>query len=400
MRVLTFTTLFPNAAQPTLGIFISQRMAHFARRPGNEVRVIAPVAYAPRWLRWARLRALSGVRGEERQGNLTVEHPRYFLLPKISMPLHGLLIFLGSVRCARRLKREMDFDCIDAHYIYPDGLAAILLGKMLGAPVVLSARGTDINLFPKFRLIRPMIRWTLRRAQGLIAVCGALKEEMAALGVSADRVRVIGNGVDLERFWPVEPGEARQRLGLREEGRIIVAVGGLIPRKGFHLLIPAFAQVARNHRGLSLYIIGEGESRAQLQAMARERGMAERVHLAGSRPNEELRYWYSAAEVSCLTSSREGWPNVLLESMACGTPVVATGTWGVPEVVVSPELGVMVEQSVESIAQGLVLALEKKWDRGAIRRHAESRTWDDVAAEVESYLLACVAEARQAKTNR
>jgi teichuronic acid biosynthesis glycosyltransferase TuaC len=400
MRVLTFTTLFPNPAQPTLGVFVYQRMVHLARRAGHEVRVVAPVPYVPSWLPSRRWRALSQIPHEERKAELTVYHPRYLLVPKISMPLHGWLIFLGSLRCIRRLKKEMNFECIDAHYIYPDGFAAVLLGRHLGVPVVLSARGTDINLFPSFRFIRPMIRWSLRRAQGLIAVCGALKDAMVELGAAPDKVRVIGNGVDLQRFWAVEPAEARKRLGLPETGRIIVAVGGLIPRKGFHYLIPAFAQVAGDDPSLSLYIVGEGESRGLLETLSKKFGVAERVHLTGSRPNEELRYWFSAAEVSCLVSSREGWPNVLLESMACGTPVVATGTWGVPEVVVSPELGVIVEQTPESISKGISTALQKKWDRDAIRRYAESRTWDDVAAEVEDYLASCLPNPAQASTSQ
>jgi glycosyltransferase involved in cell wall biosynthesis len=390
MRILTFTTLFPNPAQPTMGIFIYQRMAHVARRPGQEVRVVAPVPYVPSWLPSKRFKSLAQVPREERQGNLTVYHPRYFLVPKISMPFHGLLIFLGSLFTMRRLKKETNFDCIDGHYIFPDGFAAILLGRVLNVPVILSARGTDINQFPSFRLVCPMIRWTLKRAQGLIGVCSALGDAMIQLGAMPQKVRVIGNGVDLNRFNPVDQTKARKRLGLPEEVRAIVAVGGLIPRKGFQYLIPAFAQVASSDERLQLYIVGEGESRSHLEALARESKLAERVHLVGNHPNEELRYWFSAAEISCLTSSREGWPNVLLESMACGTPVVATGVWGVPEVLVSPDLGIIVEQTVASIAQGLRMALQKKWNREAIRRHAEGRTWDDVAVEVESYLASCL----------
>lgn len=390
MRILTFTTLFPNPAQPTLGVFIYQRMAHVARRPGQEVRVVAPVPYVPGWLPFKRFKSLAQVPDMERNGNLIVYHPRYVLVPKVSMPFHGLLIFLGSLLVMRRLKKEMNFDCIDAHYIYPDGFAAILLGRIFGVPVILSARGTDINLFPSFWLVRPMISWSLKQAQGLIAVCSALGQAMIKLGAAPQKVRIIGNGVDLHRFQPVDQTEARKRLELPEKQRIIVAVGGLIPRKGFHYLIPAFARIANDDERLHLYIVGEGESRSQLELLARECQIANRVHLVGNYPNEELRYWFSAAEISCLTSSREGWPNVLLESMACGTPVVATGVWGVPEVIVSGDLGIIVEQTTASIAQGLTVALQKDWNREGIRRYAERRTWDDVAIEVERYLASCL----------
>jgi teichuronic acid biosynthesis glycosyltransferase TuaC len=400
MRILTFTTLFPNPAEPTLGVFIYQRMAHVIRRPGTEVRVVAPVPYVPRWLPLRRFRRMSEIPYEEQKGGLVIYHPRYLLVPKLSMPFHGLLIFLGSFRRLQQLKREMSFECIDGHYIYPDGFAAVLLGKTLHVPVILSARGTDINLFPTFRTIRPMIRWSLSRARGLIAVCGALKQAMVDLGVAPEKVSVIGNGVDLERFRPVERTEARQRLGLPEDGMILVAVGGLIPRKGYHHLIRAFAQNVKQGLKPLLYIVGEGESRAELEKLAQDCRVSDLVQLVGSRPNDELRYWFSAADVSCLTSSREGWPNVLLESMACGTPVVATGVWGTPEVVVSPQLGVIVEQTPESIANGLAVALRKKWDRVAIRRYAESRTWDDVAVEVCDYLTSCLASQDQQSTKR
>ncbi len=386
MRVLTFTSLFPNAVQPAHGIFVYQRVVHLARRQGNIVQVVAPVPYFPRWLCRSRWRAASQVPKEEEIGNLKVHHPRYLLLPKISMPLHGLLMFLGSVFLVRRLKKGMSFDCIDAHYVYPDGFAAALLGKVSGVPVIVSARGTDVNWFPSFRLIRPMIRWTLRRAAGVIAVSAALKDVMVKLGVPAEKIRVIGNGVDVGRFQPLDRRAARRQLKLPEDGPVIVSVGALIPNKGHQFLIRALAQLAPRYPGLRAYLLGEGSYRAKLEALVSEAGMQERVFLVGSRPYEELHRWFSAADVSCLVSAREGWPNVLLESLACGTPVVATRVGGIPEVIVSPELGVLVEQDVPSIAAGLELALNKQWNRAALVRYAGRRTWGVVAEEVEQHL--------------
>lgn len=162
MQILTFTSLFPNSSDKTLGVFIYQRMAHVNRRPGNRVTVVAPVPYFPSWLKSSRWSGMSGIPRMEQIGELTVFHPRYLLLPKISMYFHGLLMFLGSFLLVRKLHQQTRFDCIDGHYIYPDCFAAILMGKLLGVPVVASARGTDINLFPSFRLLRPMIRWTVK----------------------------------------------------------------------------------------------------------------------------------------------------------------------------------------------------------------------------------------------
>src|SRR5579872_381500 len=254
MRVLTFTSLFPNQAEPTNCVFIHQRMSHFARRPGNEVVAVAPIPHFPSWLPGSRYRRLSQVPYQEQIGNLLTYHPRYFLVPKVSMPLHGWLIFLGSCRLVRRLHQEKKFDFIDAHYVYPDGFAAVLLGRLLGLPVIVSARGTDINLFPSFRTIRPMIRWTLHNVAGGISVCTPLQDAMLRLGLPAAKARVIGNGVDLQRFQPVEQSLARHPLQLPEQGPILVAVGGLIERKGFHFLIPAVAQLSPAYPNLRLYI--------------------------------------------------------------------------------------------------------------------------------------------------
>jgi teichuronic acid biosynthesis glycosyltransferase TuaC len=383
---LTFTTLFPNSVNPLHGIFIYQRMLHVAKRPGLTVQVVAPVPYFPRWIKSARWGKTSRIPKEEKFGELTVFHPRYLLIPGISMPLHGLLIFLGSLITVWKLHRQNRFDGIDAHYVYPDGLAAILLGSLFRIPTVLSARGTDVNLFPGFRLIRPMIRWSLRQAAGIIAVSKSLKQAMVELGLPEHRIQVIGNGIDPLRFHPVEPREARRLLGLADDEQLIVAVGGLIPRKGFQFLIPAFAKIAPHFPKTKLYILGEGDYRQKLEAMIDELDAADRVFLRGNIPNDGLRQWFSGAQISCLVSSREGWPNVLLESMACGTPVIATNVWGAPEVIVSPELGILVQQNVDSIATALEQALQKSWHRPEIAQYASRRTWAVVAAEVEDYL--------------
>lgn len=302
------------------------------------------------------------------------------------MPVHGVLEFLGSLRLARRLHKENPFDCIDAHFIYPDGFAAVLLGKALRLPVVVSARGTDINVYPSFRIIRPMLRWTLKHADGAIAVSADLKKKLADLGTSSSNLIVISNGVDEERFWRLDAKESRRRLALPEEAPIAVSVGSLIESKGHHLLISAVEQLTRQFPKLRLYIIGEGVYRPRLEDLVRGKGLQDRVFLKGNLPNEELVTWFSAANVSCLISSREGWPNVVSESLACGTPVLATPVGGIPEIIVSPDLGMLVERNVSSITAGLEQALCHQWDREKIARQARMRSWKTVASEVESFL--------------
>jgi glycosyltransferase involved in cell wall biosynthesis len=386
MRILTFTSLFPNKIRPLHGVFIYQRIRHLAGR-GHLVQVVAPIPYVPGWVPVGRWRAMAAVPKVEQVGELDVRHPRYLLLPKVSMLAHGWLMYRGSVGLVERLHEKYRFDCVDAHYVYPDGFAAVCLGRRLGLPVIVSARGSDVNLFPSFRLIRRQIRWTLEQAAGVISVSEALKREMVRLGMSEKKARTIGNGVDPERFEPVAQREARQRLGMPEDAKIVVSVGALIPGKGHQFLISAVAELLLRMPTLRLYIVGEGAYRSELQVSAATKGVGERVCLVGTRPNEELRDWYSAADVSCLATASEGWANVFLESLACGTPVVATRVGGAAEVIPSPDLGLLVEKDVPAIARGLERALTQSWDRDRLVRYARSRTWDVVAKEVEEFLI-------------
>jgi len=376
----------------TLGIFIYQRTVHLASRPGNEVAVVSPVPYFPRWLKTERWRTASTLADFESIGELPVYHPRYALLPKISMPVHALSMYLGSLALCKALHKRSRFDCIDAHFVYPDGLAAVLLGKALSIPVTVSARGTDVNLYPSFRLIRPMIRWTLHESAALIAVSRALKEKMVEVGGAAEKIDVIPNGVDATLFRQISQKDARAKLNLTEDGPLLLSVGSLMPSKGHELLIRASELVRRQQAGLRLYILGDGAFRGELESLALKLGLQDCVKFPGKRPNEELPTWFSAADISCLASEREGWPNVVTESLACGTPVVGARVGGIPEILHSPELGVLVERTVESIASGIERALSKRWNHERISSETRARTWTTVAAEVEAVL------ARQVRT--
>jgi teichuronic acid biosynthesis glycosyltransferase TuaC len=386
VRVLTFTHLFPDSVRPVWGVFVYHRIVHFAKRPGNQVTVVAPVPYIPRWFPSKEREKFKRIPREETVGGIQVHHPRYLLVPKVAMPFHGLLLFLGSYRKVLELHRQIKFDCIDSHFVYPDGFAAVLLGKKLGIPVFCSARGTDINLYTKFRLIRPMICWSLRRAAGIIAVSRALKQVIVDLGIPEQKVRVIGNGVDLERFQLMERHEARKKLGVSSEARLVVAVGSLHEHKGHARLISAVAELTERWPDLRLCIVGEGPLRGSLEKLAAEKALSERVWFAGSLPNEQINTWFNAADLSCLPSSREGQPNVILESLACGTPVVATRVGGVPEVISSMEQGILVGFEVAELRDAIESALQRTWDRAKIASAARLRSWNQVAAEMEEYL--------------
>lgn len=383
MHVLTLTSLFPNAEQPVHCVFVRARMEDFVRRNGHDWSVVAPVPYFPKlpvqvagtYDKLARVPLFEEPRG------YPVHHPRYTLVPKVGMRWHADAMLKGVRETVRRIHAECPIDVIDAHYVYPDGAAAVALGKELGIPVVVSARGTDLNLFPDFPAIRPKIEAALADADHLICVCEELREVAVRLGVPLIKTSVIGNGVDTTRFSPGPRDVARASLGLPEEGRILLSVGHLVERKGFHVVLPAFA--ALPDPTAHLVLVGDGPERAALERQAHELGIEGRVTFAGARLNEELPDWYRAADVFVLASSREGWPNVLCEAQATGLPIVATSVWGIPSIVHDPSLGVLVhERTPEALAVGLATAWERDWDTDAIARVGQARTWAAVSDDL------------------
>ena len=373
MKLLTFSTLFPNAEQPNHGIFVETRLRYLLASGKAQARVVAPIPWfpssSPRFGDYARFAKVP--KSDQRHG-IDIVHPRFAIVPKIGMNMAPLLMAQAVKPVIGRIIDEgYDFDVLDAHYFYPDGVAAVMLGKYFNKPVVITARGTDINLIPQFRLPRKMILWAARNASGIVTVCNALKDEMVGLGVAADKITPLRNGVDLQRFQPMDRAAARATLGLKRF--TLLSVGLLDPRKAHDLIIKALPALPE----VDLLIAGTGPEKKNLEQLAQELGVADRVTLLGPVPQTELKTYYNAADALVLASSREGWANVLLEAMACGTPVVASNVWGTPEVVAAPEAG---ELMPERTPQGLVTALTKLRanypDHAATRRYAERFSWD------------------------
>ena len=373
MKILTFSTLYPHSARPSHGIFVETRLRHLLASGKVESRVVAPVPWFPSSnARFGEYAMHARAPREEKRNGIEVLHPRYPLPPKVGMIMAPFLLAAAMKPVFERVLRSYPFDLIDAHYFYPDGVAAALLGKGLGKPVVITARGTDVNLIPRYRLPRAMIRWAARRAAGMITVARALKDDLIRIGVPGERIEVLRNGVDLQLFRPVDREATRRKLGMSRTA--LLAVGLLIPRKGHDLVIGALPRLP----DMELIVVGDGPERGALDALARDRGVADRVRFVGAVPQEELRSYYGAADALVLASSREGWANVLLESMACGTPVVASTAGGSPEVVAAPEAGGLIaERTPEAVAEGVRRLFAAYPDRGATRRYAEKFGWEE-----------------------
>ena len=375
MKVLLFSSLYPSTVRPIHGIFVETRLRELLKTGQVQAKVVAPVPWfpskSPRFGEYAQFAATP--RFEHRNG-LDVHHPRYLLLPKVGMNLAPYTMALGALSTVRRLQREgFDFDLIDAHYYYPDGVAAGLLAKWLGKPFFVTARGTDLNLIPEYPFPRKLILKTASAASGSIGVCKALIDSLEQLGADPVKLHTLRNGVDLERFTP-EPRElARQRLGLQTQGPYLLSVGHLIERKGHHIAIEALVALP----GVTLLIAGSGPEERALKSLASRLGVSDRVHWAGVVPQAELRWWYSAADVLTLCSSREGWANVLLEAMACGTPVIATDIWGTSEVVSSEAAGRLMERrDARALADAWHDLMSAMPARAATRQYAEGFSWN------------------------
>ncbi len=375
LRLLTFSTLYPSSSRPNHGVFVENRLRHLVASGQAVSTVLAPVPWFPsahpRFGEWARFAATEQ---RETRNGLVVWHPRYPVIPKVGMSVAPFLLYRAMRPVlARMLAEGARFDVIDAHYVYPDGVAAVWLGQHFGLPVVVTARGTDVSLIPQFRIPRRLIQGAIRGAAALVTVSAALKTALVALGAPDDKVTVLRNGVDTALFRPpADRDAARATLGLTRP--TLISVGLLIERKGHDRTIEAMAQLP----GFDLLIAGEGPERDNLLALINRLGLSDRVRLLGARPHAELPALYGAADASVLSSSREGWANVLLESMACGTPAVASNIWGNPEVVQEIAAGVITEANTPD---GIAAAVRRLFDgmrpRGETRAYAERFGWDE-----------------------
>lgn len=373
IRTLLFSTLYPNSVRPQHGIFVETRLRHLLSSGQVETRVVAPVPWFPvRHRVFGEYGDYAAVPDREGWNGVSVEHPRYLLLPKIGMSLAPVSLANVGLAAARRLiAAGFDFDLIDAHYFYPDGVAATIIGKALGKPVVITARGSDVNLIPNYAKPRQMILEAAAQCAAVIAVSAALKDALVRLGVSAGKVTVLRNGVDVDLFHPEERELARARVGAARFS--LASVGNLIPSKGHQFAIGALHRLP----DVELFLAGRGGHEDWLRSQAREIGVGDRVHFLGTMPQPRLRTLYSAVDALVLASAREGWPNVLLEAMACGTPVLASETGGIPEIVGVPEAGRLIGQgTADDIVRGVEALRRSPVDRDATRKYAERFLWE------------------------
>ena len=381
LRVLTLATLFPNAARPTLGPFVERQTLGLAALDGVEVEVAAPVGL-PAWPlalhpHYAPLRRLPGC---ENWKGLTVHRPRYRVWPLIGARGTAAAMAGALLPLLRDIRKRFPFEVIDAEFFWPDGPAAMRLAGALGLPFSIKARGADIHYWGKRPGIAGQIVEAGRRASGLLAVSAALKADMVALGLSAEKIRVHHTGIDLDRFRPLDRAAAKKALGVT--GPLLVCAGALIPRKGQAFAIEALALVP----GATLMLVGDGPDRAELERLARRHGVAGRVRFLGGRPHAELPALLAAADVAVQPSASEGLANVWVEALACGTPLVTCDVGGAREAVDRAAAGRLVGRDPEAIAAAVRDLLAAPPPPEAVREAAAKFSWERNAAELAAHL--------------
>jgi teichuronic acid biosynthesis glycosyltransferase TuaC len=381
LRVLTLSTLFPDATRPNFGVFVERQTLGLAAHAEVELKLVVPVGLPPWPLsRTARFAALADLPAHESWKGVETWRPRFTTIPGTGGRFHVAALVRALKPLLTDIRRDFAFDLIDAEFFFPDGPAAVALGRHFGVPVSIKARGADIHHWGHAPSTATQVIAAGQAAAGLLAVSEAMKADMAAIGIPADRIRVHHTGVDLACFAPDDRAAGKAALGVT--GPLILSLGALIPRKGHDVVIDAVAAIP----GAGLLIAGEGPERAALAGRIAALGAGDRIRLLGSVPHDELPALLAAADVMALASASEGLANAWVEALACGTPIVITAAGGAGEVVTDPAYGRVVARDAAAFEAAIRDVLANVLNPTAVRRGAERFTWEANTAALFEHL--------------
>ena len=389
--LLTFTNLFPSSVMPTHGIFVYERMRRVAAEmPDFDWQVVAPVPSVLWPLRNATYRRWARVPLHERFHGVEVHHPRFRHWPGLSVRRQADAVAHGAMEVVRALTKGRPA-VIDAHYVWPDGVAASKIADALSLPFVVTARGTDVNVLAEDPTIAARIQAMGSKASRLFAVSRALADRFAtAAKLPADRVQVARNGVDMERFRPGDRRAARAALGLPMDARLVLGVGRLVSNKGFHLAADCLRDLPSD---VLLVLVGEGPDQARIAAIG-----GDRVRFLGGLPPDQVAQACRACDMLTLPSEREGWPNVVTEALASGLRVVATTVGGIPEILGNASLGdgtlgrLVPWNDRGALLRALASTLAETADPMRVRSYAEQFGWAPPVAQLVDCFRAALAQ--------
>jgi glycosyltransferase involved in cell wall biosynthesis len=377
-KILVFSSLFPSEKRPTAGVFIRERLFRVAEQ--IPIVVVSPIPWFPFQgiIRLWKPHFRPQPERYEVQNGVQVYFPRFLSVPGVFKSWDGFFMALGSLPTLIKLKK--DFNIIDAHFAYPDGYAATLLGKWLKMPVSITLRGTEVPLSKIPTRKAKMLR-ALNNATRVFSVSDSLKQLVVSLGADEHKIRVVGNGIDVKKFCPLDKTEMREQLNIPSHAKVLISVGGLVDRKGFHRVIEVLPELVAKYPDLIYLIVGgasaEGNIQKQLEEQVSRLKLEKNVRFLGTYSSEKLKEPLSAADLFVLATANEGWANVFLEAMACGLPVITTDVGGNKEVVCDSNFGTITPfGNSESLLTALLNGLEKKWDSELIIQYAKENSWD------------------------
>ncbi len=379
--MLTLSTLFPDASRPNFGIFVERQTLALAERGDVEVRVVAPRGIPPWPLSYhPRYRALTALPEAETWKGLRVYRPRFLNLPGTGGIFHARMMARGAAPVLEAIREEFPFDLIAAEFFYPGGPAAVALGRRLGVPVSITARGSDIHRWGKVPGVAGQVIAAGRAAAGMVSVSEAMRDDMIALGMPGERIEPIVTGIDLERFAPRDRTAGKAVLGVA--GQLVVSLGALIPLKGHDIVVDAVARLP----GVNLWIAGQGPEKAKLQAKIARMGLGDRVRLLGSVPADEVAPLVAAADVMALASEREGMANAWFEAMASGTPVAIPDVGGARQLLRgSPAAGRIAPRTAQGFAEAIGVLLAEPPEARLVRAAVEPYSWAAHSAHLVDY---------------
>jgi len=390
MNVLLFSSIFPSRADPIRGLYNLRTFQPLAEL--CDVRVVSPISV---WRRLGRPIEWLFV-PSERHGGLDVTYPTYAMVPRFLPQAHAATLYASVRSHVFSINRNRPVDIIVGVFAYPDVAVAARLARDLDVPLVAIVVGSDINDLALRPALRDQIRAGLLDAAYVVTVSAGLRDRVVELGIPPARVVVQLNGVEGHRFVIRERSLARSALGFRHNGKLLCFVGNIVREKGPDLLVDAIGHLPEDD--VHVVFLGDGDLRAELQTRVTTLGLQDRMTFLGPQMPDQVSQWLSACDALCLPSRREGCPNVVLEALASGRPVVAASVGGVPELI-SDRNGLLVKpDNAEALAVGILKVLRRSWDPSIMRQSVPALSWMEVASTLHGLFAQAVRSSKRDNT--
>ena len=385
--MLAVNTLFPSDVQPYYGNFNALALRHLAANAC--VEILAPVKWFP---------GLSLISGAERKldqipreslyHGIPVRRPRFIRTPGFGRRWHGWMYERSITSALEERIAAFKPDVLLASWAHPDGFAVQRIGSRLKIPVVIKCLGSDIHQLIHDRARRAQVLDALHGCQRIVTVSNNLRRMLISEEIDARKIDVVYNGVDRDVFQPLFRAQARSALQQPAHGKTLLCIANMVPIKHHSDLLRALhALLQRKPLDIRLVLLGAGPLRSQLEELARELRISAHVHFAGSCRHDQVPQWIAAADCVCLASGNEGLPNVLVESLACGRPVVATRVGGIPELVTSNDYGSLVEPGdIATLSASIENTLSKEWNPALLSACPNVISWEQSAVDLHRAL--------------